>query len=470
MPEHVLALGCKRDLIDEFTRRQLGYVNVADQASQRFRVELRTDHRRRVQRALGGGTQAIDAGGDRRFQRRGYRHVGGVALTRIVAWVAVQDLPFGEIPDDLFGEEGIAAGPLCNLRDECTHRSIRTQQLCGQRSRVRITQRCKRNAVRTWQQAERPAVLGPIRDEHQRTRVRYHRGELGNHRLADLIDPVRVFDDVNRRCGSGDRCGVEERREATPACVGINGRQRGFAVTNAEQVVEQNEVFSIGSLHDGTDVGPRGLVLEAAYREDVTQQACGRVERDLGGVRFAVRRENLNGPASGDRSDLPCHAALANSGRPNQPDNAAPTVHRLVEHRPDGAQLPLTANKGRHLTGPPPTLAGDCQQAAGSHRRLHTLDRDAFRFTEHDRFTHQSCGGFTEHHSAGRRDRLHALRQADLLTDCGLTQRPRAHFTGDDLAGIQPDSQLQRHSVALLHLAAQPIDLFVDVQCGHAGA
>ena len=104
-----------------------------------------------------------------------------------------------------------------------------------------------------------------------------------------------------------------------------------------------------------------------------------------------------------------------------------------------------------------PTRVDNCRdrgppaRATSSRRRAITGDcapliRTLSGSLEHDALLNQPRSGFTEHHSAGRRDRLHPLRHADLLTDRGVTPRPRTHFAGDHLTGIQPDPQLQRQS------------------------
>ena len=97
----------------------------------------------------------------------GNRQVGGVAARHIVAGFTVQYAPFGEVSNDLLGEEGVAGCPFGDLRDERGDRSISTQQLGGQRSRFRIIQRCKRNAVRAGQRVQRPAVFRSEGEQHQ---------------------------------------------------------------------------------------------------------------------------------------------------------------------------------------------------------------------------------------------------------------------------------------------------------------
>ena len=82
----------------------------------------------------------------------------------------------------------------------------------------------------------------------------------------------------------------------------------------------------------------------------------------------------------------------------------------------------------------------------------------------------QSRGGVAEHHPTRRSDRFHPLCHPDLLTDGGVTERPRTDFTGDHLTGIEADPQLQFDTVALLDLSGKPLRLLLNAQRRQAGA
>ena len=45
--------------------------------------------------------------------------------------------------------------------------------------------------------AQRTLILGSVGDQHQQGRLRNHREEVGQHRLADLVDPMRILDDID---------------------------------------------------------------------------------------------------------------------------------------------------------------------------------------------------------------------------------------------------------------------------------
>ena len=94
---------------------------------------------------------------------------------------------------------------------------------------------------------------------------------------------------------------------------------------------------------------------------------------------------------------------------------------------------------------------------------------DHLRLTESRCAINQSRRGCAEHHPTRRGDRLHPLRHPDLLTNGGVTERPRTDLTGDHLAGVQADPQLQLDTVAVLDLDGKPLRLLLDAQRRQAG-
>ncbi|GAY17301.1 hypothetical protein MSZK_40270 [Mycobacterium sp. shizuoka-1] len=98
------------------------------------------------------------------------------------------------------------------------------------------------------------------------------------------------------------------------------------------------------------------------------------------------------------------------------------------------------------------------------------LDVNQFGIGEIDDVRHQICGGFADHHPAGRGDRLHPLREPHLFTDRGVTCWARRDVTGDHLARVQADPQLKRQPVDPLDLGGQLPRLLLHVQRRQAGA
>jgi hypothetical protein len=66
-----------------------------------------------------------------------------------------------------------------------------------------------------------------------------HGEELGQHRLADLIDPVRVLDHKDRWFGAGQRHGIDQRRQPPPPRIRIDLRQLHIGIGDAQQAFAQ---------------------------------------------------------------------------------------------------------------------------------------------------------------------------------------------------------------------------------------
>ena len=136
----------------------------------------------------------------------------------------------------------------------------------------------------TGHPAQRAAIFGAIGDQHQRRCLRDHRDELGDHRLADLINPVRVLDHIDRRFGAGQRRGIDQRRQPPPPGIRIDLRQLHLGIGEAQQVMQQQHVLGVGvgnavahSIASGLPVKP----LDAGGR---AQQPRDGMEGDLVGV------------------------------------------------------------------------------------------------------------------------------------------------------------------------------------------
>src|SRR6185312_9609184 len=91
-----------------------------------------------------------------------------------------------------------------------------------------------------------------------------------------------------------------------------------------------------------------------------------------------------------------------------------------------------------------------------------TLDLNQLRLTESRCTIDKSRGRCAQHHPARRSDRLHPLSHPHLFTDSGVTERPRTHFTRDDLTRVKSHPQLQLDTVAVLDVDGKPLRLFLD--------
>lgn len=113
-----------------------------------------------------------------------------------------------------------------------------------------------------------------------------------------------------------------------------------------------------------------------------------------------------------------------------------------------------------------PVLINHAEQLPRRHRSLDTLDVHQLRLAQHGGALDQSGGGLTEHHRLRRGHRLHPLRQPDLLTNRGVTQRARSDFARHDLPGIEAHPKLQHDTVAPIDLAGKALGLILNAQCG----
>ena len=184
------------------------------------------------------------------------------------------------------------------------------------------------------------------------------------------------------------------------------------------------------------------------------------MEGDLAGVRLAEGGEHVDTPR-----DLPSPQPRAPDGScrypvapPRRPPRRGRRWHGPTSPRrrtsptadqPDSTRARPTAR----CCSPMPN------RRWASDRFVSTLDANQLRLAKSRCAINQSRGGRAEHHPTGRSDRLHPLGHPHLLTDRGVTERPRTHFTGDHLTGVQAHPQLQLHTVAILDLgrrAASP--------------
>ncbi len=110
------------------------------------------------------------------------------------------------------------------------------------------------------------------------------------------------------------------------------------------------------------------------------------------------------------------------------------------------------------------------QQAMGGDRRVGTLDPNQLSLAQGRCAINESRGGRAEHHPTRRGDRLHPLSHPDLLTDRGVTERPRTDLTGDHLTRVQAHPQPQVDTVAIVDLCRDPLGFLLNAQGGQASA
>ena len=101
------------------------------------------------------------------------------------------------------------------------------------------------------------------------------------------------------------------------------------------------------------------------------------------------------------------------------------------------------------------------QQAMGGHWVLRTLNAHHLRFTKSHSAINQSRGGRAEHHPTRRSHPFHPLRHPHLLTNGGVTERPRTDFPGNHLTGVQAHAQPEVHTVTIVDLGRKPLGLLL---------
>jgi hypothetical protein len=238
-------------------------------------------------------------------------------------------------------------GPPCDQRPNLRDRGVDSQQIIEQLGGLNFRQGCQRNRLRSAHMCERSAILGTVRDQHYRPRLGNDGEETSEHGLADLIDPVGVLDDVDRRCGAGQRHRVDQRAQPPPPRVRIDVRQRHIPVTNAQQVIKQHHILGIGVGNLCMHPCPRGLIVEIGYSADRAQQPRRCMERNLMGMRLAKGRKNLDATTFRERHRLTDESALTNARRSRHPDDTPVAADRSIQHAGDGVQFHLRCRLSR---------------------------------------------------------------------------------------------------------------------------
>ena len=144
-----------------------------------------------------------------------------VPTQQVCARNPLQYTTFRQVADHLLGEEWVPGSPFGHPFRHPADRRVIAQQFGGQGRRLRIVQRSQRHRLRVRHLGQLTPVLGAVGGQHQRRGLRNHGQELGQHGLADLIDPVHVLDDVDGGISLFQRGRVHQRRQ--PAAPRIGG-------------------------------------------------------------------------------------------------------------------------------------------------------------------------------------------------------------------------------------------------------
>ena len=126
-------------------------------------------------------------------------------------------------------------------------------------------------------------------------------------------------------------------------------------------------------------------------------------------------------------------------GRADHADHSALPSDCTLQQPLNGGHLPPPTDQVRLSTPDSPVLFLHAQQSTGGHRPVGTLDAHPLRLTESRCAVNQPSRGQTEHDPARRSRCFHPLSHTNLLTDGGVTERPRTDLTRYDLTGVKSD-------------------------------
>ncbi len=292
--------------------------------------------------------------------------------------------------------------------------------------------------------------------------------EIGQHGVADVVDPVGVFDDVDGGSGAGQRGGVDQAGEAAPSRVGVDFGCSRLGVSDAEQVVEQQQVVGGRAIQSRTDSGAGrfGVGARDAKTARSRRATAWNGMSAAWASQYVVNTSTPRCAAMSDSSDV--MRLLPIPGGPTTCDGAC-AGDGLLEDPSQRRQFPCTPDQGGVVSTMASGIACTEQSMRGD-RGVGAFDADRFGFTEHGDVTDQMRGGVADHHPAGRCDRFHPLGHTDVHADGGVTTWAGIDVARDDLTRVQPDAQPEVDAVTRQRLGGQRAHRMLDVQRRQAGA
>ncbi len=281
---------------------------------------------------------------------------------------------------------------------------------------------------------------------------------------------MSILNDIDRRGFTGQRGGIDQRGQPPPTSIGINPRKSNIGIGDPQQVIKQHQILGVRVGDPVAHSITGGLTVKTLHTGGRAQQPGHGMEGDLPRVRLAKGSEHPHITPTRNRCDLTRQTALADAGWPDHTDHSTVAIDCAVQQTLDGGQLPPSTDKIRRRPLDSALAFTYAHQAMGGNWFLGTLNTDHLRFTESRCAINKSRGGRREHHPARRSNRLHPLSHPHLLTNSGVTERPRTHFTGDHLTRVQADPQLQLDTVAVLDVDGEPLRLVLDTEGRQTGA
>ena len=264
------------------------------------------------------------------------------------------------------------------------------------------------------QPRQRPPVLGAEGDQHHRRDVRDDGEEVGEHRLAHLVDPVHILDEVERRFGAGQRRGVDQCGQPAPPGIRVDFGQctSGSATPSRSSSSTRSSGSASGNLspHPARAAGLRGRPCRSPPAAAASPHGTE--------CRWRGTRRRPKTPRPRDRPRAP---------RPPEPSGSCrcPAAHHVDDTAAAGSRgppwrrgppSPSADRPGSTRCARPGHAAGRPPAADAPERVCRSLDRTS-SVLPGPRRARPNVRSTRQHHPARRGDRLHPLRQPDLLTD-----------------------------------------------------
>ena len=269
---------------------------------------------------------------------------------------------------------------------------------------------------------------------------------------------MHVFHDVENRFGAGQIRRVDQGREPPPPGVRIDPGQRHRRIGDTQQVVENQEVVTVGVGKLVRSCARAATSSRPPTRGRSAEQPRHGMERDLARMGFAICGKHCDAAAFGDLRRLRGRADSFRSQAvpPHRPPSPRPLPHGPGV--PTWCALPARAPQGStaqvrlsHARQPP-------QAVDARARRAGALDRHHFRIAEQAGRPDELRGGIAEHDPAWRRGGLHPLGHPDLVADSGVTNCGGTEFTSYHLARIQPDPQAEADTIPPIDVGCHILD------------
>jgi hypothetical protein len=284
MLEGVPRLGVERPLVDELGRRQRRErgrqfpLRNAGHSPKDGLGELPADHGGALQHRLRIIRQPVDPGG-----QHGLHAGGDLDLVDRVAEPVGAPTPrkgpaLHEALDDLFDEEGVAAGARRDQFAESVERRVRTNQSAHQ-TRDRVgTEGDERQLLVVGALSPVGSVLGPEVDHHEGACTRQRVDEIGEESLAARVEPVQVLyhHQAAALAGGGMHEPPPGRKQGPLSRLGRHLLRYGaLGVRHAEEVEQDRQRVAerlVQQQQPAGDLGPRRARLVVAGDPEVVPQ------------------------------------------------------------------------------------------------------------------------------------------------------------------------------------------------------